>query len=394
MATFYRIYKVNPSDSFTTIDTYDDLVFLRKNSYDIGSALISSTIDTANISIQITNLSRPEVVNVLYTSILDGTGTPYASFAACLTALNGLFSASGGGGGGGDATAANQTTQINAANALNTNIGATNDPLSGTPATVASLISIMKGFWSALVTKLSDKSQNTQIVDSGLIDGVKVVSNSLQVKQVGDVTFSNTSILVSNFPVTQPVSGSISVSNFPASQAVTGTFFQATQPISAASLPLPSGASTATNQSTLNTNIGAQADAASSTFSTVASLISILKGLWRDSINGTQIANQTPLIYGTPSNIATNAIGTAIFTIVVANASRKGLVIGNKTNNTLYIDINNGTPVGGTGATAVYHYSIATNSSLTVTGVVVTAQINGIFSTSPNNNGIILTQIT
>ena len=191
MAIFYRIYKVNPSDSFTTIDTYDDIAFVRKNSYDISSALISSTINTANISIQITNLSRPEVVNVLYTSILDGTGTPYASFAACLTALNGLFSASGGGGGGGDATAANQTTQINAANALNTNIGATNDPLSGTPATVASLISIMKGFWSALVTKLSDKSQNTQIVDSGLIDGVKVVGNALQVAQQGDINIAN-----------------------------------------------------------------------------------------------------------------------------------------------------------------------------------------------------------
>ena len=39
--------------------------------------------------------------------------------------------------------------------------------------------------------------------------------------------------------VTQPVSGSISVSNFPA-----------TQPISAASLPLPTGAATSTNQST------------------------------------------------------------------------------------------------------------------------------------------------
>lgn len=54
-------------------------------------------------------------------------------------------------------------------------------------------------------------------------------------------------VAVSNLPATQPVSGSVSVSNFPAapaSQAVTGTFFQATQPVSAAALPLPSGAST------------------------------------------------------------------------------------------------------------------------------------------------------
>jgi hypothetical protein len=38
--------------------------------------------------------------------------------------------------------------------------------------------------------------------------------------------------------------GEVSVSNFPASQAVTGTFFQATQPVSAAALPLPTGAAT------------------------------------------------------------------------------------------------------------------------------------------------------
>lgn len=48
---------------------------------------------------------------------------------------------------------------------------------------------------------------------------------------------------------------SVSVSNFPASQAVTGTFFQATQPISAASLPLPSGASTSALQTTGNTSL-------------------------------------------------------------------------------------------------------------------------------------------
>ena len=39
------------------------------------------------------------------------------------------------------------------------------------------------------------------------------------------------------------------------SVAVTGTFWQATQPVSAASLPLPAGASTAANQSTGNTSL-------------------------------------------------------------------------------------------------------------------------------------------
>ena len=48
---------------------------------------------------------------------------------------------------------------------------------------------------------------------------------------------------------TQPVSGTVAVSG---SVVVTGTFWQATQPISAASLPLPTGAATAANQSTAN----------------------------------------------------------------------------------------------------------------------------------------------
>lgn len=43
---------------------------------------------------------------------------------------------------------------------------------------------------------------------------------------------------------------SVGVNNFPATQAVTGTFFQATQPVSAAALPLPSGAATSANQAT------------------------------------------------------------------------------------------------------------------------------------------------
>ena len=58
--------------------------------------------------------------------------------------------------------------------------------------------------------------------------------------------------------------GGVSVVNFPASQPVTGTFWQATQPVSAASLPLPTGAAldsslttTNTKLSTIITNIGA-----------------------------------------------------------------------------------------------------------------------------------------
>jgi hypothetical protein len=64
-----------------------------------------------------------------------------------------------------------------------------------------------------------------------------------------------TSISVSNFPATQPVSGTVAVSNFPSSQAVTGTFWQTTQPVSVSSLPLPTGAATSALQTTGNTSL-------------------------------------------------------------------------------------------------------------------------------------------
>jgi hypothetical protein len=82
---------------------------------------------------------------------------------------------------------------------------------------------------------------------------------NVKVNPSGALTTESTvtgSVSVTNFPATQPVSGSVSVSNFPATQAVTGTFWQATQPISAASLPLPSGASTLGEQQTQSTRIG------------------------------------------------------------------------------------------------------------------------------------------
>lgn len=50
---------------------------------------------------------------------------------------------------------------------------------------------------------------------------------------------------------TNGTTNAVYVNNFPATQAVTGTFYQATQPVSAASLPLPSNASTANPEGSL-----------------------------------------------------------------------------------------------------------------------------------------------
>ena len=80
-----------------------------------------------------------------------------------------------------------------------------------------------------------------------------------------NVNVTNASLAVTGafFQTTQPVSGTVTVGN--ASLAVTGAFYQATQPvsiaatvaISAASLPLPTGAATETTLAALNTKVTA-----------------------------------------------------------------------------------------------------------------------------------------
>lgn len=61
---------------------------------------------------------------------------------------------------------------------------------------------------------------------------------------------------ITNFPGSQAVTGPLTDAQLRASSVpVSGTFFQATQPISAASLPLPSGAATSANQTTANSSL-------------------------------------------------------------------------------------------------------------------------------------------
>jgi hypothetical protein len=87
---------------------------------------------------------------------------------------------------------------------------------------------------------------------------------------------SDTEVEVSNFPATQTVTGNVGVTNtvavsgpltdaelrasaVPVTGNIAVTNFPATQPVSAASLPLPTGAATETTLAALNTKIPAQA---------------------------------------------------------------------------------------------------------------------------------------
>ena len=66
--------------------------------------------------------------------------------------------------------------------------------------------------------------------------------------------------------------GVLSVDGSATTQPVSGTFFQATQPVSATALPLPSGASTASNQTTANTALAAIKTAVEGTVTTTSSV--------------------------------------------------------------------------------------------------------------------------
>ena len=102
---------------------------------------------------------------------------------------------------------------------------------------------------TGVITTLDSATQRSTIKVSGHDSttdsrlGVKLLVNPTITND--STTLSRTTIKVSNFPATQPVSGSVTatldsatqrttikVSNFPTTQAVSGTFWQTTQPVS------------------------------------------------------------------------------------------------------------------------------------------------------------------
>jgi len=133
-------------------------------------------------------------------------------------------------------------------------------------------------------------------------------------------------VAVSNFPAAQTVAGSVSVSNFPGTQAVSGTFFQATQPVSAAALPLPSGASTAAKQPALGTAGSASADVIS--VQGVASMTALKvdgSGVTQP-ISGAVSVSNFPATQPVSGTVTANA-GTGNFTVVQATGTNLHAVV-------------------------------------------------------------------
>lgn len=138
--------------------------------------------------------------------------------------------------------------------------------------------------------------------------------------------------------------------------AVSGTFWQATQPVSAASLPLPSGAATSAKQDTLAALVGeVQASPTSNTLldRVKALLTGIVLAAGTNIIGKVGIDQTTDgttnkvnidasLKSGTATRSSVNS-GTSSATILASNANRKGATIFNSDANALLLDLSGGT---------------------------------------------------
>jgi hypothetical protein len=201
------------------------------------------------------------------------------------------------------------------------------------------------------------------------------------------------SVSVSNFPGTQPVSGSVTAVQATGSNlhvvvdtapttAVTGTFFQATQPISAAALPLPSGASTAAKQPALGT-----AGIASTDVLTVQGIASMTP-LKVDGSATTQPVSLTTL----PALTA----GSAVIGHVIADSGSTTAVTGNvtvtqATGTNLHVVVDSAPSTAVTGTVTA---NIGTSGSLALDASVTALQVSQGSTTSGQKGGLMLGAVT
>ncbi len=168
----------------------------------------------------------------------------------------------------------------------------------------------------------------------------------------------------------------IKVDGSAVTQPVSGTFWQATQPVSAASLPLPTGASTETTLAAVNTFLGAKTDAKST--ATDATSVSAMQVLKQISASVQAPPSQAVTNAGTFATQAT--LQTQTDTVMVGGVNIK--------------EINAVTPLMGNGATGTgsQRVTIASDNSpvaglgagATGAAVPANAVYNGLIATTAN----------
>ncbi len=210
---------------------------------------------------------------------------------------------------------------------------------------------------------MADIDSKLPVQDSA--DGTDGASAPVIVQQVGGIDGSGNLQSIS-----VDTSGHPNV-NVLGTVPVSGTFFQATQPVSAAALPLPSGASTSALQTTGNTSLSSidtktpalgQALAAASTpVVLTAAQISTLTPLSSVTVTqatGTNLHTVVDKVALTGSSPATVTIAATSTSAVASNGSRKGLILTNTTSlSTISLNVAGGSAVLNSGITLYPHDS-------------------------------------
>lgn len=144
--------------------------------------------------------------------------------------------------------------------AINTSIGTTNTEIGG----------------------LTETAPATDTASSGLNGRLQRIAQRL-------------SSMIALLPTALGAGGGLKIDGSGTALPVSGTFWQATQPVSAASLPLPTGAATETTLSAANTAIGATADAAVAAGAS-GSLSAKLRAISRDLVANIVLAAGSAVI--------------------------------------------------------------------------------------------------
>lgn len=145
---------------------------------------------------------------------------------------------------------------------------------------------------------------------------------------VGDVTIS-AGVSVTNFPATQPVSGTVAVSNFPATQPVSGTV-------------------TVANPGLTDTQLRATPVPISGTVTTTS-------------------------VTAATATVNSVSVGVSATTLLVANVARKGAVVFNESG-TLYVKF------GSAASSTSYTYRLTANTVLELdvyTGIITAIKASG-----------------
>jgi hypothetical protein len=161
---------------------------------------------------------------------------------------------------------------------------------------------------------------------------------------------------------------------------VTGTFWQATQPVSAASLPLPSGASTLAEQQTQTTALGAQSDAEASGNGSIIAILKRIRTLLGSAL--------TVIMSKAGTSSVTSVSDTASSTTLLAsNANRLGATIQNTSSAVLYVKF-------GTTATATDFTVRMEQYDYYEVPFWYSGRIDGIWASDPNDGAAKITELT